>query len=261
MDPIIYPGQSPYSYCYNNPTNFVDPSGLFGLSGSGSNITNWGWMLMKRLFAGGWGSHAADLGLEPSYQVEGESVDLWVAQAIIGSGAADWEASQVGRRVPGHWVDSNEGKSSASYKYGYWYYEGEWHYGLIVEVQARKPNWVWVPDLSPIHGDRILGELGGAPMYPVAKGLIQAYEGTKNYVSDVVHHPFGTPTADDIDGLVEGISRALDNMGRSNQYIGAVWGIFQELNNLGEVPSYWGYSCSKYQALPYLWWGINFPTP
>jgi len=96
LDPIIYPGQSPYSYCYNNPTNFVDPSGLFGLSGSGSNITNWGWMLMKRLFAGGWGSHAADLGLEPSYQVEGESVDLWVAQAIIGSGAADWEASQVG---------------------------------------------------------------------------------------------------------------------------------------------------------------------
>jgi len=189
-----------------------------------------------------------------TYCIDGVEVPAYMALILIRSNAVDWGKSWVGRRMPGHWerrdLPGGNAGEVTDFKPGE---AGEWR---PVEVVAYY-EWVWVPDLELIpidRGDvRIPGELTAVLAWSI-------WESTKNYVSDVVRHPLGTPTPEDIGGILGAVERSLESTPWGH-YATILSYAYQFSIMISEEPRYWGYSCSKYQALPYLWWGINFPTP
>ena len=63
----------------------------------------------------------------------------------MGSGAADWGASDVGRSVPGRWVDLNQGRPPDP-NWPASGYDDKGHF--VAYCQAWRSDWVWVPDVN-----------------------------------------------------------------------------------------------------------------
>ncbi len=131
VDPLIYPSQSPYNYCFNSPVNYTDPSGM-GSEGP-----------LIQLYFDGYGY---DEGGGYIYTVDGVQVPRWLAWTYMMSGEVDWgqsyfptgwSAGQRGRWERRGLPGGNAGKVTY-FKPGE---AGEWR---PVEVVAYY-EWVWGP--------------------------------------------------------------------------------------------------------------------